>query len=389
MHGLPVTGHPETAAEHRPTRPGAGPVPRIVFWELTQGCNLACQHCRAEAQPVRAEDELSTEQCLRVIDDILAAYRPVLILTGGEPLYRPDLFTIASYAAQRGARICLASNGTLIDEKVARQIREVGVRRVAISLDGATPEVHDTFRRIPGAWEGALRGAANVINEGVEVQFNITVSQHNKHQVPDIIRLAEERGATACHLFVLVPVGCGVQIANTEMLSPEEVEAVLEWLYDLSERTSIEVRATCGPMYHRIMRQKGGAGAVARAQAAARMALGGQGGQGGHGGHPGNSKAGSRGCLAGSCVCFISHSGTVQPCGYLPVPAGNVLEQSFREIWEESPLFQQLRDPNLLGGKCGECEYRVACGGCRARAYYQHNHVLAEEPYCIYQPGQR
>lgn len=384
MNGMPGTGHPETAAVNRPTHFGAGPVPRIIFWELTQGCNLACQHCRAEAQPARAEDELSTKECLRVVDDILANYRPVMILTGGEPLYRPDLFTIAEHAAQKGARVCLASNGTLIDEKIARQIRDVGIKRVAISLDGATPEVHDSFRRIPGAWEGALRGAANVINTGVQVQFNITVSQHNKHQVPDIIRLAEERGATACHLFVLVPVGCGVQIANTEMLPADEVEAVLEWLYDLSERTSVEVRATCAPMYHRIMRQKGGAGAVARAQASAQSALGQRGGHG----HPGNSKAGSRGCLAGSGVCFISHSGTVQPCGYLPVSAGSVREQPFREIWEESPLFQQLRDPNLLGGKCGQCEYRVACGGCRARAYYEHHHVLAEEPFCPYQPGQ-
>lgn len=387
MNGHPGFGQPETFMAQHSAGFGARSVPRIIFWELTQGCNLACQHCRAEAQPVRAADELSTEECLRVVDDILREYQPVLILTGGEPLYRPDLFTIAAHAVERGARVCLASNGTLIDEAIARQIRDVGIKRVAISLDGATPEVHDSFRGIPGAWEGALRGAEAVIKAGVEVQFNITVAQHNREQIPAIVRLAEERGASACHLFVLVPVGCGVEIAGREMLAAEEVEAVLEWLYEVSERTAVEVRATCAPQYHRIMRQKGGAGAVSRARASAAAALGQQGGQG-HG-MPGNRAAGSRGCLAGSGVCFISHAGNVQPCGYLPLSAGSVRQQSFREIWEKAPLFRQLRDPDLLGGKCGECEYRVSCGGCRARAFAEYHHVLAEEPYCPYQPGER
>ena len=369
---------------HHHTTGGAG-VPRLIFWELTQGCNLACKHCRAEAQPERAPDELSTEECLRIIDDITKDYKPVMVLTGGEPLYRPDLFELASYAHQKGARVCLASNGVLITDEIARRIKEVGVQRVAISLDGATPEVHDAFRGIPGSWEGALRGADAVMRAGVEVQFNITVAQHNKAQIPAIVKLAEERGASACHLFVLVPVGCGVQIAGREMLPADEVEAILEWLYEVSERTSIEVRATCAPQYHRIMRQQGGAGAVARARASAQASLGE--GKGHH--MPGNRAAGAKGCLAGSGVCFISHTGQVQPCGYLPVAAGSVRHQPFKEVWEESRVFNELRDPDLLGGKCGECEYKVACSGCRARAYYEHHHYLAEEPYCNYVPGQR
>ncbi|HLN64025.1 MAG TPA: SPASM domain-containing protein, partial [Symbiobacteriaceae bacterium] len=235
-----------------------------------------------------------------------------------------------------------------------------------------------------GAWEGALRGAQNVINAGLEVQFNITVAQHNKHQIPAIVQLGIERGASAVHLFVLVPVGCGVQIADREMLPSDEVEAMLEWLYSVSETAPIEVRATCAPQYHRIMRQQGGAGAVSRAQAAAKASLGDRQGM-----KPGNRAAGAKGCLAGSGVCFISHTGNVQPCGYLPVPAGNVLRTPFPEIWKESKLFAELRDADLLGGKCGECEYRVSCGGCRARAYYEHKHYLAEEPYCPYEPGQR
>ncbi|HYF76867.1 MAG TPA: radical SAM protein [Symbiobacteriaceae bacterium] len=384
MSGHPA-GVPMTAPGHHHHTTGGAGVPRLIFWELTQGCNLACKHCRAEAQPERAPDELSTEECLRIIDDITKDYKPVMVLTGGEPLYRPDLFELASYAHQKGARVCLASNGVLITDEIARRIKEVGVQRVAISLDGATPEVHDAFRGIPGSWEGALRGADAVMRAGVEVQFNITVAQHNKAQIPAIVKLAEERGASACHLFVLVPVGCGVQIAGREMLPADEVEAILEWLYEVSERTSIEVRATCAPQYHRIMRQQGGAGAVARARASAQASLGE--GKGHH--MPGNRAAGAKGCLAGSGVCFISHTGQVQPCGYLPVAAGSVRHQPFKEVWEESRVFNELRDPDLLGGKCGECEYKVACSGCRARAYYEHHHYLAEEPYCNYVPGQR
>lgn len=389
-----MVGHPgghvpgaATAMMPRAGGPGGGTVPRLIFWELTQGCNLACQHCRAEAQPERADDELSTEECLAIVDDITKDYRPVLILTGGEPLYRPDLFEIAQYAHNKGARVCLASNGTLITDDLAQRMKQVGVQRVAISLDGATPDVHDSFRGIPGAWEGALRGAECVMRAGIEVQFNITVAQHNKHQIPAIIHLAEERGAAACHLFVLVPVGCGVQIAGREMLPADEVEAMLEWLYSVSEHSLIEVRATCAPQYHRIMRQQGGAGAIQRARASAEAALGNRGGH--PHGMPGNRAAGSKGCLAGSGVCFISHNGTVQPCGYLPVPAGNLRQQSFKDVWENSELFRQLRDPDLLSGKCGECEYKVSCSGCRARAFYEHGDLLAEEPYCPYEPGQR
>lgn len=355
---------------------------RLVFWELTQGCNLACKHCRAEAQPERAPDELSTAECFAVIDSINESYNPMLILTGGEPLYRPDLFEIAQYATQKGIRTSLASNGTLITEEIAQRLKSVGIVRVAISMDGATPEVHDAFRGLPGSMEGALRGAAAVKRAGMQLQFNITVAQHNKNQIPSILQLAQERGADAVHLFVLVPVGCGVQIAGREMLPADEVEALLEWLYQTSEKPGLEVRATCAPQYHRIMRQQGGAGAVLRSRQAAVVSLGGHPGMQGA---PGN-RAGSKGCLAGSGVCFISHNGTVQPCGYLPLPAGNLRRQSFREVWEGSELFAQLRDPNLLGGKCGECEYKVSCGGCRARAYYEYGHFLAEEPYCAYEP---
>lgn len=385
-----MTGHPggmDPAATAMMGRAGRD-VPRLIFWELTQGCNLVCKHCRAEAQAVRSEDELSTEQIFRVIDDITSVYKPVIVLTGGEPLYRPDLFDIAEYANKKGARVALASNATLITPEIAQRLKQVGIQRVAISIDGAFPETHDSFRSIPGSWAAALRGAQAIKEAGLEFQFNITVAQHNKKEIPAIIRLAEERGAAAAHLFVLVPVGCGVQIADSQMLPAEEVEAMLEWLYEVSERTTIEVRSTCAPQYHRIMRQQGGAGAVARAREAAKYALGEKPGTG-HPPLPGNRAAGSKGCLAGSGVCFISHKGVVQPCGYLPLAAGSVTQTPFPEIWQKSQLFTQLRDPDLLGGKCGECEYRVSCGGCRARAYYEYGHFLAEEPYCAYQPGSR
>lgn len=340
-------------------------VPRMIFWELTQGCNLDCQHCRAEATAVRPEEELSTAQIYQVIDQITSAYKPMILLSGGEPLYRPDLFAIAAYASEKGARVALATNGTLVTDQVAAQLKAAQVQRVAISLDGAKAETHDHFRGIPGSWAAALRGAEAVQRAGIPFQFNITVAKPNKAEIPAIIRMAEEFGAAAAHLFVRVPVGCGVQIAESQMLPAEEVESLLEWLYEASARTTIEVGAHCAPQYHRVLRQQGGAGAVARARA-----------------------AGARGCLAGTGVAFISHKGIVQPCGYLPVAAGNVLQTPFPEIWERSSLFQQLRDPDLLGGKCGLCEYRVACGGCRAQGYYAQGHYLAEEPYCSYQPAE-
>jgi len=342
--------------------------PRLIFWELTKRCNLACSHCRAESENIDYDGELSLEDVTRVIDDITVVSKPILVLTGGEPLYRSDIFDIASYAVSKGIRTALATNGTLIDREIAQSIRAAGISRVSVSIDGSDAQTHDGFRGIPGSFDKALRGALLLRDEGVGFQFNVTITKRNIDQIDDILNFAVNSGAAALHIFMLVPVGCGVLIADTEMISSEKYEDVLNWFYDRSKNTQLEFKATCAPHYYRLMRQRAGMEGRALSMEQDGMA------------------AMTRGCLAGSGVCFISHSGDVQPCGYLPLVTGNVLDMPFSEIWEKSELFISLRKPDMLTGKCGVCGYRVVCGGCRARAYYATGGYLDEEPYCIYKP---
>jgi heme b synthase len=343
-------------------------VPRLIFWELTTQCNLSCIHCRAESGAERPEHELTTDEIRRVIDEIASVCRPILVLTGGEPLYREDVYDIASHASGKGLTVALATNGTLIDGRAAARIREAGVGRVSVSIDGKDARSHDGFRGIPGSFDRALQGIAFLRQEGVPFQINATVTRRNADEISGILELAESLGARALHLFMLVPVGCGVEIAESEMISAEKYEQVLNWFYDRSKTTRLELKATCAPHYYRILRQ--------RAREEGREITFET-----HG-----MAAVTRGCLAGTGVCFISHRGEVQPCGYLPVSAGNVLKTPFGEIWEESTLFESLRDPDGLGGACGACEYRMVCGGCRARAFYATGDYLSEEPCCAYTP---
>lgn len=343
--------------------------PRLIFWELTKQCNLKCRHCRAEAEDTGFEGELGLPEIRKIIDDIASFTSPILVLTGGEPLYRKDLFDIAGHAGSRGLRLALATNGTLIDEDIARKIRSAGFSRVSISIDGRNAASHDGFRGIPGSFESALNGARLLEAAGVEFQFNTTITRRNIDELEDIVQLSEKMKAKALHIFMLVPVGCGAEIADEEMLSKEKYEEVLVWLYERMKKTAMEFKATCAPPYYRIIRQmakKEGRKISFETDGMAAM---------------------TRGCLAGTGVCFISHRGSVQPCGYLPVPAGNVMETPFRVIWEESPLFLELRDLGRLKGKCGICEYKTFCAGCRARAYYQTGDYMCEEPYCVYMPA--
>ena len=344
-------------------------IPRLIFWELTKKCNLACVHCRAESEQIDYSGELDTRQIESVIDDISGRYKPIMVLTGGEPLYRDDIFTISRYCAERGLRVALATNGTLVDAGMARMIRGSGIIRVSISVDGSDALVHDGMRGIPGAFDRVMKGIDELRSAGVEFQINTTVTKRNEHQLDDILDLAVKIGAKALHLFLLVPVGCGIQIADTDMISPARYEEILNWFYDRSRTSEIEFKATCAPHYYRVIRQR------AR-QEGRKLSFENDG-----------MAAMTRGCLAGSGVCFISHRGDVQPCGYLPVIAGNVLTTPFPEIWDKSDLFKTLRDADALKGRCGACEYRVVCGGCRARAYYETGDYLDEEPFCIHQPA--
>jgi AdoMet-dependent heme synthase len=388
---------------------------RLVFWEVTKGCNLRCIHCRATATELSSPTDLSTQSALGIIDQISAAANPILVLSGGEPLYRSDIFQLARYATDKGLRVALATNGTLVTKDVARMIVDAGVRRVSISLDGADAATHDAFRGIPGAFDAAVHGLRNLKSLGMSVQINMTIARHNAHQLPNVLQLARDLGADALHTFLLVPVGCGVDIASEQMVPPDEYERMLNWFYDQSLTGGIELKATCAPHYFRVARQRraadrraaveltritpnsptptsqassigptemtmpGSTGIEIRPQAVGQPV--------GHlGGHPSDLNAMTKGCLAGTGVCFISHEGEVYPCGYLPVIAGDLRSQTFAHIWENAEVFQELRDTAKLKGKCGCCEFRNVCMGCRARAYAATGDFMDEEPFCVYQP---
>ncbi len=373
------------------------PPPRLIFWESTAGCNLACIHCRriTVADQLMPQD-LKTEEVFNLIDQVTAFASPIFVLSGGEPLFRPDIFEIAQYATDAGLIVALATNGTLIDANVAQRIKDSGVRRVSVSFDGADAATHDIFRG-PGAFDAARRGIEELKKIDVPFQINTTVAQHNAHQMPETLALAKDMGAAALHLFLLVPVGCGVEIAEDQQIQADKYEEILNWMYDAEIEGGIELKATCAPHYFRIVRQRQAQerrqGIVRERPASMhRQRNAGGGHPGGHaGGHPGGGErhamnAMTKGCLAGTGVCFVSHRGEVFPCGYLPVEAGNVRQQPFQEIWETSPLFAELRDPDLLGGKCGLCEFKNLCSGCRARSFGMTADYLAEEPFCTYEP---
>jgi len=342
-----------THAAGGPSAEQAGSL-RMIAWELTRTCNLACRHCRASATTCALPGELSTDEALRLVDDIAAFAQPTVILTGGEPLLRPDLFAIARRAAERGLRIVAATNGTLLDAEAARRLLDAGVRRISISLDGKDAASHDSLRGVAGAFEGALAGIAAAREAGLPFQLNTTVTTANADQLPDIYALALRLGAAAYHVFLLVPTGRAADLRGLALDAPR-YEAVLNWLADQYEAAPIELRATCAPHFYRILRQRG-----VRTQA--------------------------RGCLAGQSFCFISHTGEVQPCGYFALSCGNVRSTPLREIWQQSALFRQLRDHAAYRGKCGRCEFVRVCGGCRARAYEATGQPLAPEPLCAYVP---
>lgn len=407
--------------------------PRLIFWEVTKGCNLRCIHCRATATELSSPTDLPTNRALDIIDQIAALGNPILVLSGGEPLYRSDIFQLATYARDKGLRVALATNGTLVTKEVARMISDSGIKRVSISLDGADALTHDTFRGIPGAFEAALHGFRNLKDVGMSVQINMTIARHNADQLPRVLDMARTVGADALHTFLLVPVGCGVDIADDQMVPPDEYERMLNWFYDRSLEGGIELKATCAPHYFRVVRQRRVADRKA-AEAAAKTAqqvetphaetrqaasLHGGGGPesigptdmlmpGGTGisltpqtrpqapppgqhtghpsGHPNDMNAMTKGCLAGTGVCFVSHEGEVFPCGYLPAIAGDLRKEKFADIWANAKVFNDLRDTDNLKGKCGCCEFRNVCMGCRARAFAATGDYLDPEPFCVYEP---
>jgi heme b synthase len=340
---------------------------RLVAWELTRSCNLACIHCRAAAQDRPYEGELTTAECKRVMDEIAEVGKPIVILTGGEPLLRPDVFELASYGNAKDFRMTLATNGTLLSPEIVQKMIDSGIQRISISLDGATAESHDSFRKMPGAFKGALHGISMARNAGLDFQVNTTITHVNIEEFPKVHEMVVSLGAAAHHIFMLVPMGRGKDLAEAA-ISAEKYEKTLHWFYEQKDKVSLQLKATCAPHYYRIMRQR----AKEEGKKIDFQTFG--------------LDATTRGCLGGTSFVFISHVGQMQPCGYLEVDAGNVRDKSFKEIWEGSKVFQDLRNLKKYEGKCGKCEYIRVCGGCRARAYESTGDYLAEEPLCLYKP---
>ncbi|MEW5802050.1 MAG: heme b synthase [bacterium] len=341
---------------------------RLIAWEFTQKCNLNCIHCRGSATHEASSEELSLSESRSFVDSLKDFQStPVLIFSGGEPLSREDSFEVIDYASHQGLRAVLATNGTLVDRDRARTLKKIGVQRVSISLDGASEESHDSFRGLPGAFQGAMDGIEEMRRVDLPFQINTTITQRNLDEIEDIAELAMKLRAQALHIFLLVPTGRGKNLEGDE-ISAAAYEKVLRWFHEFGQQYPIQVKATCAPHYYRIVHQLSGKLPVSHS-------------------HHGLSSY-SRGCLGGTGFCFVSYKGDVCPCGYLPIVAGNIRDERLGRIWADSPLFHDLRDPDKLKGKCGRCEYRWICGGCRARAYQMSGDYLAEEPLCIYHPRQ-
>ncbi|NDY42798.1 radical SAM protein [Dissulfurirhabdus thermomarina] len=341
-----------------------------VAWEITRRCNLHCVHCRSSSElEVAGHPDFPTEEAYRVLDDIATFAKPVIVLSGGEPLLRADVFDIAAYGTEKGFRMCLATNGTLVTPETCERMKAAGIRMVSLSLDGADAGVHDDFRQQPGAFDGTLNAARLFREHGIPFLVNSSFTKRNQDQIPKVYRLAKELGATAWYMFMIVPTGRGEDILE-ELISPEDYEEILNWHYEMERgEDELLVRPTCAPHYYRVRLQRAKEAGERVRHRTLKFSTG-----------------GAKGCLAGQLIALIDVDGNVLPCSYFPKAAGNIRKQSLREIWNESPLFKELRDFSKYKGRCGSCEYVAVCGGCRARAYAVTGDYLDEEPFCGYVP---
>jgi heme b synthase len=344
-------------------------VPKWVAWEVVRKCNLKCVHCRSSSDETSLGEVFDTEAAKELLSQIAADYSPVIVLSGGEPLLRKDLFEIARHGTELGLRMCVATNGTLVDDEICEQMKSAEIKMVSLSLDGSTADIHDDFRQQVGAFEGTLRAAERFRAHGIPFLVNSSFTKRNQHDIGDTFRLAKKMGATAWYMFMIVPTGRGEDVMN-ELISAEDYDEILNWHYD-TERNEEELlmRPTCAPHYYRLVLQR----QKAEKDKWRRQSLT-------------FSTGGSKGCIAAQSICLIDVEGNVLPCSYFPVGAGNVREKPFREIWETSSLFHDLRDFDRYKDRCGSCEYINVCGGCRARAYAVSGDYLAQEPFCNHVP---
>ena len=356
--------------------------PFTLAWEITRACALNCIHCRAEAQKKRNPLELTTEEGLRLIDQIVDIGKPILIVTGGDPLMRRDVYEFLGYAVSKGLRVALSPSATkLVRREILQKVKDAGVHMVHISLDGSTPETHDAFRGFRGSFQRSIEILEDLQALSIPIQIGTTVSRHNLHDLPAMAKLIEQAGITVWSVFFLVPTGRG---KISDMLSPTEHEEVYNWLYDLSQKVPFHIRTTAAQAYRRVVIQHTRAAAgppSADDTAAVRWELTGA----GYAFKEGRAPM-ERGVNDGSGFCFIDHLGNVCPSGFLPLSAGNVRERPLADIYRQAPLFQDLRNPAKLKGKCGVCEFKQVCGGSRARAYGVTGDYLAADPSCTYIP---
>ena len=345
--------------------------PKWLAWEITRRCNLKCVHCRSSSElDIDGHPDFSFDEAKRVLDDISSYASPVVVLSGGEPLLREDVFDIAKYGGSKDLRMCLATNGTLVTEDICVKIKDAGIKMVSLSLDGASAAIHDDFRSQSGAFDGTLNAAALFKKHGIKFLINSSFTKRNKDEIPKIYKLAKKLGATAWYMFMIVPTGRGEDIME-ELIPPDMYEELLEWHYEMEKgEDEMLVRPTCAPSYYRVVLQK----AKAEGSDYKRRNLQ-------------FSTGGSKGCLAGQLICLIDVDGNILPCSYFPKAAGNIREQSFKDIWENSSLFKDMRDFKSYKGRCGSCEYVNVCGGCRARAYAVSGDYMAEEPFCNHTPA--
>jgi len=324
----------------------------IVSWNVTNACNMFCDHCYREAG-CKAEEELSTEEAKTLLEQIARAGFKIMIFSGGEPLIRPDILELVSYATSLGLRSVFGTNGTLITLEMAQKLKDAGAMGMGISLDSMDKKKHNEFRKFDGAWEGAVQGMRNCHAVGLPFQIHTTVMDWNNHELEAITDFAVAEGAVAHHFFFLVPTGRAKTI-EAESLRAEQYEETLTRIMKKQTEVDIELKPTCAPQFMRI---------------AAQMGI---------------KTRFRRGCLAGTAYCIISPRGKVQPCAYLNMELGDVRETPFDEIWKNNEVLNTLRTLEYKGG-CGECEFKRACGGCRARAaYYHEGDYMAEEPWCLY-----
>lgn len=338
---------------------------RVVAWETTKRCAMRCSHCRAEASGNAQDGELSEEEGFKLIDGIAAFAKPLLILTGGEPMSRPDIYKLAAYAASKGLNPVMAPCGPLVDAASVAKMKDAGISAISISVDGADAATHDALRNVPGAFETALKAIRFAVDGSLRVQVNCAVSKLNASQLEAVHALAEKAGASALDFFFLVPTGRGTGMKGLALDATESRRA-LEMVYEIAMASAMPVKTTCAPQYARLQRERDG---ETFQQLPPRLR--------------------GRGCLGGKGFAFISHDGIVQPCGFLKVSCGDLRKSLFdvKSIYEGSPQLKSLRDAKSYAGSCGSCEFAESCGGCRARAFELSGDFLAEDPDCAFKGG--